>query len=192
MSKAYCQKANSKLKWEIEWCHPLQRRYGLKVLLNCMMASKNTRMQGLNTSELIRCYTAFWRLLKISCESAFACPKYIAERDHTFFASLSVLLWAVWLCRHYRERDSFAIALLSNHALKPEGTNFNKWHTEVKLSHFPIWFIQCALRCHCTVLYFLLRRHFHKKCPFLGSDHFLKTKHTKDRRGYSLPSWIST
>lgn len=89
VSKAYCEKANSKLKWEIEWCHPLQRRHGLKLLLNCMMPSKNTRMQGLGTSELIRCCTAFWRLLKISCECAFACPKCIAETQNFFLLSQS-------------------------------------------------------------------------------------------------------
>lgn len=49
------------------------------------MPYKNTRMQGLGTSELMKCCTAFWRLLKISCECAFACPKHIAERQIFFF-----------------------------------------------------------------------------------------------------------
>lgn len=107
---------------------------------------------GLSASELIRCYTSFWRLLKISCECSFACPKYTAVRHH-FFTSFSLTLSC---CTEKsgsggtREKDSFAVARLSSHTFKPEENNSNMWHIEVQLSHFPKLFIQCVVQCRYT------------------------------------------
>lgn len=142
--------------------------------------SKNTRMQGLTTSELIRCYTAFWRLLKISCGCAFACPKYTAERHLFFFFSH---LFQSFFELSFSEKSGsvgtrgreiallflFFPTMLSSLKEPILVSDVQRWSSVI--SPYDLFSVCYGAIVQCCTL---LKRHFHKKCPFSGPDHSLK------------------